>query len=327
MSPSRAVLAVVLLLLLQTGVARADDSGDRARATFVEGTALVEKAQWAEALAAFERARALRPHPITTFNMAACERAMGHYTRARRLYTEALADPADGTKKLPDSLSGEARALLGEIDRLLVRITATVEPGGSQLAVDGRPLEKGANGDLIAGLLPAGPGEPTPTGTFVIVMDPGLHVLMFTRRGFRDVSVARTFESGRAETMRLELTEIPAVIKISANKPGAIVAVNGMDVGPAPVDVRRPAGNYHVVIRRTGFDPYDARLSVEPGQESRLEATLKPSNPSLFSRWWFWTAAGVVIAGAATTTWLVTRPDPTRPDVPAGTLGWKVDIR
>ncbi|HVH46782.1 MAG TPA: hypothetical protein VM925_30780, partial [Labilithrix sp.] len=111
--------ALAFVLLVLSGLARADDTSERARAAFLEGTALVEKAQWAEALAAFERARALRAHAITTFNMGACERAMGHYARARGLYAEALDHAGEGAaRKLPDNLAREARALLGEIDRL-----------------------------------------------------------------------------------------------------------------------------------------------------------------------------------------------------------------
>ena len=99
----RSVVAFVVVLWPWAS-ARADDPQKDARAAFVDGMALVDKAQWAEALTAFERAAKLRAHPVTTFNMAACERAMGRYIRARVLYMEALAGSADGAK-LPESLS------------------------------------------------------------------------------------------------------------------------------------------------------------------------------------------------------------------------------
>jgi hypothetical protein len=40
------------------------------------------------------------------------------------------------------------------------------------------------------------------------------------------------------------------------------------------------------------------------------------STPSLLSRWWFWTVAGVVVAGAGATGWIVTHPP-----LPQGNLG------
>ena len=48
-----------------------------ARKEFLEGAALVRAERWGEALAAFERATKLKPHAVTTFNIAQCERAMG----------------------------------------------------------------------------------------------------------------------------------------------------------------------------------------------------------------------------------------------------------
>src|SRR3954468_23966675 len=111
-----------------------------ARQKFMEGAALVKSAQWADAETAFEQSARLHPHAVTTFNLGACERAMGRYTRARALFRHALDEHDKGTGKLPESLLEDARALVNEIDGLLARITVTVEPPDAALAVDGRPL-------------------------------------------------------------------------------------------------------------------------------------------------------------------------------------------
>jgi hypothetical protein len=103
-----------------------------------------------------------------------------------------------------------------------------------------------------------------------------------------------------------------------------VVTVNALDVGVAPVELSRPAGTYHVVVRSSGFVPYEVDTSLQPGQKTELRAKLEPEQTSLLRRWWFWTAAGVVLAGAAVTTYAVTRPDPERPPVDGGGLGWAV---
>src|ERR1700745_4106062 len=119
--------ALLFVLVLDFPARGASD--DDARAACKEGTALVEKAQWAEALGAFERADAARRHAITTYNIAACERAMGRYTRARRMFARALAEnAASGEKELPASLAEEATGALDQVDRILVRVTLLVEP-------------------------------------------------------------------------------------------------------------------------------------------------------------------------------------------------------
>src|SRR5262245_30948761 len=53
-----------------------DPKRTEARALYIKGVDLVEKAQWAEALAAFEASTKLYPHATTTFNVGACERAL-----------------------------------------------------------------------------------------------------------------------------------------------------------------------------------------------------------------------------------------------------------
>src|SRR5688572_29232364 len=67
----------------------------RAREGFLLGTALAREGQWLDALAAFERSARLRAHPVTTYNLAYCERALGRYTRAQQLFNLALSEHAE----------------------------------------------------------------------------------------------------------------------------------------------------------------------------------------------------------------------------------------
>jgi hypothetical protein len=322
----RAALAVLAFVTVPVPPALAA-SDDDARAAFKEGTALVERTQWAEALAAFERASGARRHAVTTYNIGACERAMGRYTRARRTFAKALAEnDASGGKELPESLVTEAKGALLQIDGILVKVTLAVTPPEAKVVVDGRPLEKGDGDKLLAGLRAPGPGEALPKSPSVVILDHGAHVFTFQREGFADAVVNKTFSPGKSESLNVELEKLPATLRITSNRPAALVAVNGVDVGPVPVDVLRPAGTYKVLVRDEGYVPYEGALSVKPGQSSSLKADLAPEKPSIFSRWWFWTAAGVVVAGAATTTYLVTRPEPKRAPVNGGTLGWTVSV-
>ena len=81
--------ALGLVALLLAGLAHGDDGEDTgdpvadARRYFQQGIAHVRKSEWAEAHDAFEKSTALRPHAVTTYNLGACQRAMGRYTRAR----------------------------------------------------------------------------------------------------------------------------------------------------------------------------------------------------------------------------------------------------
>jgi hypothetical protein len=308
------------------GGARAEEPNvTRARELFVRGGQLVREAQWAEALAAFEESARLKPHPITTYDVGACHRATGRYTLARKLFAAALAenDRAGGAEMSPAVVS-EVRGAAAEVDRLLAVIDLEISPEGTLLAIDGRPLEATAVG-LVAGTRAAGPAEPAPPGKLSLRVDPGAHTIVLARPGFADSVQRVTSIPGGKTALHLELDRLPARIHVASNIVGAQVLVNEVDVGLTPIEVSRPAGAYHVTVRKKGFVTYDVDARAQPGQSVDLAAPLKEDRPALTQRWWFWGVAGVVVAGAAIGTYFLTRPDPTRPPPNGGGLGWTVE--
>jgi hypothetical protein len=324
------VIAAIVVVGL-AGSARADDDAPNvaeARSEFVRGTDLAKRAQWAEALASFERSAKLRPHAVTTFNIGICQRAMGNYTLARETFTRAL-DENDKSSphELADSLVSEDKTFLSELDGLLATANVQLSPANASVAVDGRPLgvRDASSGVMVAGVRAPGPGEAAPAATFKVVLNPGAHVFTFSRTGFADAVVNRTATPGQTVDLKLELDRLPATLHVASSESGSIVTVDGVDVGVAPVDVSRPAGNYRVVVKKAGFKKYEAQVDAQPGQELDLRATLPREETAITSRWWFWTAAGVVVVGVAAGTYALTRTETTRQEpLDGGGLGWTV---
>lgn len=332
---------------------------ERAKEAFRRGTKLVKDARWADALTSFEKAQGLVPHPVTMYNIGICLRAMGRYTAAREVWRKALEAHEDkrDERELPQRLVEDTQGYLRGLDRVIARVTVTVEPATAKLAVDGRPLSwskarrrwkpvpvetsrgipsPDAVGTqkakaptvhtehvAVAGLRAPGPGETPPKETFVIELDPGNHVLSFERKGFAAQFVRQDFVSGQNPPMRLALDRLPATIRVKANVEGALVFLDDRDLGPAPVTVRRPAGAYALRVEREGFDPYRSELQVRAGEDAALRADLAPDEPLLVEQWWFWSAAAAVVAGAAVGTYFLVRsdPDPVRQPVSGGSLG------
>ena len=327
-----AALGIVVLAGLPQALADTPPSATEApdvthaREAFVEGAALVKRAQWAEALAAFERSSKLLPHAVTTYNIGACERAMGSYTLARGHLAAALAEnEAAGGKQLSESLQTDTRALLVEIDHLLASLTVTLTPPNATIAVDGRPLAAGDKGPppvLLCGVRTPGPGEPAPASVFRLVLNPGAHVLVLSGEGFGEAVVPRTLAPGAQEEVHLALDRLPARLHVDSAPAGAIVTIDDVDVGPTPVDVLRAAGSYRVQVRQHGYVAYDTRVLAHAGEPITLSASLPLEKPSLTQRWWFWTAAGVVVAGGAALTYAVTRPTPQPPPYDSGSANW-----
>jgi len=329
---SRLFKIVLCFAIFFPSVARADDVED-ARSEFLRGAELVKKSQWAEALAAFEQANKLRPHAVTTYNIGACQRAMGQYTRARETFLRSLAqNDAAQKSELPESLATDTKGFVTEMDGLLATVTITLEPATAAVTFDGRPLvveDAAAKPPLLAaGVRPAGAGEPPPAATFRVRMDPGSHVMTFTRKGYSDAVVNKTFAPGSSTILPMKLDTLPATIHIASAPSGAVVTVAGTDVGLTPVDVLRPSGSYRVELKKTGFIPFDTQITAHAGEEVNIGPQLPVEHRSITTRWWFWTAIGVVVVGAVVGTALgVTAAQPAmRPEVNGGGLGWKVPV-
>ena len=156
------------------------------------------------------------------------------------------------------------------------------------------------------------------------MLDPGAHVIILSRKGFTDAVVNRTLAPGSTSKLDLKLDSLPATLRITSTQGGALVKVDDADVGPAPVDVLRPAGAYHVSVKKEGFLPYGTQVTVQPGEEVKLSASLLVDKPSVAKRWWFWTTIAGVIGTGVVVTYVATRPKPEPPPYETGNTGWLV---
>jgi hypothetical protein len=293
----------------------------QAREEFRAGGRLVEQSEWAAALAAFERSLALRSHALTVYNIGVCQRFLGRYTLAAHTLRLGLAR-TEGSAELPDLFRDQAKAYVDEIDRKLARISVTVSQPEATILVDGRPLETTPSGDIVAGIALPGEGKRVPAARFVLVADPGAHVITFQLEGHDTVEVRRDLKPGTTEELSMSLTQQDAELQIDADRAQSVVRVDDVDIGLTPVSVTRPPGRHAIVVMKDGFVTYRSAVTLRPGQRTRLAAELPVERISLTKRWWFWTAAVAVIATGALVTYAVTRPTPDPPPYDGGTAGW-----
>jgi hypothetical protein len=304
---------------------------ERARAEFVAGAELAQGMRWGDALARFERSAQLHPHAGTTYNIGVCLRALGQFTRAEQAFRRALAEHAQGDQSaLPPHMVRDTQGFLDEIGSLLARVDVVLEPASARIAFDGRPLTStGSDGGqpvLTAGLAAPGRGTRPPGSRFVIVSDPGSHVLLISRKGYADVVRRLDLAPGSRSRIELVLHRLPGELEVSAKPAGAVVSVDGLDVGVAPVSLTRPAGRHRVVVRKPDFVTYSTLATLRSGELVRLDAELEREPVALTERWWFWAGIGAAVIGIGVGTYYATRPDPERPAVSGGSLGWAVEV-
>lgn len=107
---------------------------------------------------------------------------------------------------------------------------------------------------------------------------------------------------------------------VTTTRDGALVTVDGEDIGESPVGAFEIAdGDHEVLVRLAGYNAYRTQTHIAVGSRARVDATLASTqgggaeggdNPfteqdqgeeDLLSTWWFWTIVGggaaVVIAG------------------------------
>ena len=320
-------LALLLLLIATPAAAQEEEEPevDRARALFVEGADHASAMRWGDALDRFEASADMQPHAGTTYNIGICYRALGRYTVARRAFSKALAQHEAGDGELDATLLDNTKTYLAETERVLATLEVTLSPASARIAVDGRPLQK-EGATLVAGLAAAGPGAVPPKARFTMVVDPGPHVIVVSRKGYEDIVVRRTVAPGSEGALDLVLERLPGELKVRASTDRAAVALDGVDVGYAPVIVSRPAGRYSVSVQRDGFERYETDVTLRAAEQTALFATLVEEEPGVHERWWFWAGIGAAVATAAVVTYFVVRPEPERPPLNGGGLGWAIRV-
>ncbi len=303
-----------------------DQAAEQARAAFKQGAQAVEEAEWSRALEAFERSRSLVPHPLTTYNIAVCQRFLGRYTLARATFQAALAE-TDAAHPMPALFLEQAKTYMAEIDRKLVTVTVHARPAAAAVLVEGRPLVPGSAPDVfVAGTAPAGKPTSPQRETYTVLVDPGNALFSFSLAGYDTIEIARSLKPGTKADVDVSMAEQPATIRLTADQRAAIVRFDGTDLGPAPVSITRGPGEHRLTITKDGFTTYDTRVTLRAGQYLPLDARLVPEKTPLYKKWWFWTSAGVAAVGIGLVTFLVVRPAPTRPEVDRGGLNWAAQV-
>lgn len=215
----------------------------RARELFSRGTALAKEARWADALAAFEQSRLLRAHASTSYDIGYCERALGHRTRARRAFGQALDEVARRPGELDPAQRADAETYRAEARSALGTAHVHVSAAGGSITVDGRPLER-EGAMFVAGTREPGPGDPVPGGDFDVLVDPGNHVFSIADAGGVRASASEHFTAGSERAVSLALAPARPGASVSGERPAPRepVVVDGLKPWALGLGVAGAAG-------------------------------------------------------------------------------------
>jgi formylglycine-generating enzyme required for sulfatase activity len=142
------------------------------------------------------------------------------------------------------------------------RLTVRSRPAGASVLVDGRyvgqtPIE-----------IDLGPGRE--------------HEIQLTKSGYERTSRKVTVGSGEIKGLELELVGQEGMVHFSIEPADAEVLVNGASRGKAPAELRLPAIEHAIEIRKEGFDSFRTRVLPRPGlpQEIKVALQRRASSPA-----------------------------------------------
>jgi len=127
----------------------------------------------------------------------------------------------------------------------------------------------------------------------------------------------------KLEELTADLRARTATVNVKTNAPSARLYVRGKDFGPVERErtVLARAGDAAIRVEADGYEPFTREVVLRGGGSLDIEAQLerRPTRTRegaepITSRWWFWTALGVVVVGGATVAVvaLTTEKDPER---------------
>jgi len=293
------VCALILTLLIHPiGFATAQQSDSLARDLKQLGDAALAQGCYQEALDAYTRAIAIEETPELHYNRGRALQALSRHAEALA-ELEAFERSADAALKRQvsglDTMMATARGKVATVS-----ISATVSGAVVQLS-DGREAELPLT-DLR--------------------LDTGRYTFTATADGYEPAEQEVSLEGGTRRNIVMELTPIERTAFLIIRSPviGAEVWLAGKRMGNVPVELSLQPGEHTLLLRHGDYEEASTRVILEPRQRRAIDLPMEPT-PSIFERWWFWTGAAVLLAGATAAILVSVQPEEASPgDIPPGVV-------
>lgn len=246
-------------------LARADDSAARteARERFDRGLRLFNQQDNDGALAEFERAYELAPHPLVLYNIGLVYAAMGRPVAAVEIFDKLLAAP-EGLD------AGRVAKVKGERDQQAQRIgeiAITSSVAGARVEIDG----------LEAGKLPL---------SAPLRVSSGVHIVALVATGYAPARKQVVVPGKARVEVSFELLPVegqPAHLTLETRVLDGQVLVDGAPVGTTPLSasLALAPGEHTIEIRRPGYRSAKQTVSLGPASNGTLTLDPEPDPTAL----------------------------------------------
>jgi tetratricopeptide (TPR) repeat protein len=266
-----------------------------AREFKVAGDAAMQSLRYLDALAAYERATEIEPHPSLLFNR-------GRALQALQRYPEAL----DHFEAFRAQAPSELLAKAGKLDELILRLRQQVSTLQILCNVKGATvLVRGHS----VGVTPFGGPRRLNSGAATVTAQ---------AEGYLPYERKIVLRGGEEESLEIRLVprQSQGRITVRSAVTGAIVYVDGTRLGATPAESALASGRHSVRVQHPDYQSAETTFELHRGESKVLDIPLE-QRPGLFKKWWFWTGAGVIAAaGVGLTVALLTERKSHRGDIP-----------
>ncbi len=137
------MIAIALSLMLAAGPGEKAEPSPadiaKAKELFGAGQKFYKQGEYPDAIAKFEEANVIRPHPVIIFNIAKCYEQMGETAKSMRAYRDYLRLSPDAKDKesVSDSIANLGRRLK---DKGVQQLMVFADPPNARIEVDGKHL-------------------------------------------------------------------------------------------------------------------------------------------------------------------------------------------
>ncbi|MEZ4219515.1 MAG: PEGA domain-containing protein [Polyangiaceae bacterium] len=253
---TRLASLLIGLCLASSAAAQSAEQKREARERFDRALELFNAGDDGGALAEFERAYALIPHPLVLYNIAGVHATMGRAVEATDAYDKLLANPG----ALPAEKLADAKRRRAEQAARVAQLDVKVNVKGASIELDGLEVAK----------TPAAPLRVTS----------GTRRLVVVARGHRPVRREVRIAGGRTESVQITLEPVEgqlATVAIESDVPDLEIFVDGEAAGKTPLlsPLRIAPGRRRIEARRAGYRSEERSLDVADG--ARIELRLSPA--------------------------------------------------
>jgi len=112
-------------------------------------------------------------------------------------------------------------------------------------------------------------------------LSPSRYSLEVQKEGYQSVQTALQVKSGDAQDQKIKLESLAKGIYISSQPPGADLFINGAkQSGQTPVTLPLAPGQYNLVLRLQGYEPYAGGIQVKDNIQTQLNVPLNEKSAS-----------------------------------------------